>query len=150
MGQPFRIAPKLPASAMRTFQISSPVASHFRQATCVEARCEAYLSGWATMADETTEQGQRAAYYIRHDSGRRFTEARSELGITVFTFEPGQRCFASDAHRVPLERPALFVAREGDWRGNPRGVEARIMRADDWVDEFATHQAVIAQAIERG
>jgi hypothetical protein len=148
---PFRVAPLLPASAMKTFQVSSPIATHFRPATCAEVECEAYRHGWATMADESIEQGQRAAYYIRHDSGRRFTERRSELGITVFTFEAGQRCFGSDTHRVTLERPELFVIREGDWRGNPRGVEPEIVpRAADWVDRFADHQSKIVKAIEEG
>jgi hypothetical protein len=149
--QPFRLAPKLPASAMRTFQVSSPVATHYRRATCDESGCLAYRHGWATMCDERTTLGQGQAHYIRKDSGRRFTEARTELGITRFTFEPGQPCFGAAEHRVPLDRPEFYIVREGDWRGNPRGVEPRVhASADDWVDEFANHQDKLARAIEQG
>jgi hypothetical protein len=73
--QPFRVAPLLPAWAMKTFQVASPRATHFRPASCAEAECDAYLHGW----------------------------------------EP----------RI-VARPA------------------------DWVDEFATHQSKIAEAIEKG
>ena len=147
----FRVPPAMPASAYKTFQVSSPVSTHFRPASCEEAGCLAHAHGWATMCDESSDQGQRQAYYIRKQSGRLFVEARTELGITRFTFEAGQRCFASDDHRVPLERPELYIVREGDWRGNPRGIEPRFhARPADWVDEFANHQDRLATAIEQG
>ena len=70
-------------------------------------------------------------------------------GLTVFTFEPGQDCFAQ--HRVPLERDPLFLVRGGDWRGNPTGLQPyRHHRGEDWVDDFADHQDRIARQIERG
>jgi hypothetical protein len=157
MGQPFRIMPKLPAGSMKTYQISAPISTHRRPATCREADCQAYLNGWTTSVDETTELGAAQAYYIRHDSGRRFTEERT-IGLTVFRFEAGQTCFlpappgqpSTHRHSVPLERTPLFVVREGDWRGNPRGIEPRILGADDWVDDFANHQNKLAEARERG
>lgn len=148
---PFRIEPKMGPASYRTFEVAQPITTHYRQATCAEVRCLAYESGWQSGIDESTDLGQRQAHYIRKQSGRSFTESRSEVGITVFVFEPGQRCFASDTHRVPLERPALYVVREGDWRGNPREIEPRVhARAADWVDEFANHQDRLATEIDRG
>lgn len=144
--QPFRIEPVLPPQAMKTYQILAPVESHFRDATCAEADCPAFLHGWATAVNEATELGQRQAHYIRKLSGRAFVEARHEAGLTTFTFEAGQRCFGE--HKVPLGRPEIFVVRDGDWRrsANPR----RHANADDWVDDFATHQLRLADQIQRG
>lgn len=156
---PFRIQPQLPPAAYKTFQISSPISTHRKPATCAEAQCSHYLGGWATVVDEGTELGQAQAYYIRHDSGRKFAEEPGGIGLTRFVFEAGQTCFLppppgqppTHRHTVSLERPQIFVVREGDWRGNPRGIEPRIhTRAADWVDEFANHQQKLADARERG
>jgi hypothetical protein len=50
-----------------------------------------------------------------------------------------------------LERPELYIVREGDWRGNPRGTPPRRhARAADWVDEAMEHQDRINTARERG
>ena len=76
-------------------------------------------------------------------------EVRNPLGLTEFTFEAGQTCFVE--HRVPLEREPLYVVRDGDWRGNPRGTAPRIhTRPDDWVDDFAEHQQRLADRFEQG
>ena len=142
----FRITPQMPASAYKTYQILSPVATHYRTGTCDEAGCLAYQHGWQTNVDEATDLGQRQAHYIRTLCGRRFTERRTELGITAFTFQPGQKCFAT--HKVPLDRPEFYVVRGGDWRGNPRGEVRRHSSGDSWVNDFAEHQDRIARAAE--
>ena len=151
MRQPFRVAPHLPAAAMKTYQILAPAGTHWRAATCAEVDCGAYLHGWATRVDEATDMGARQAHYIRRQSGRAFSAARDEAGLTVFTFPPGQRCFRASDHRVRLDRAEFFVVRDGDWRGNPRGTQPRQhVRAADWVDDFANHQQALANRLERG
>lgn len=148
MPQPFRIQPKLPVQAYQTYELAAPLRTHWRKATCEEAGCGAYLNGWRTTVDETTDLGQGQAAYIRTHSGRAFTEARDETGRTVFEFAAGQRCFNSDQHRVPLEREPVYSVRQGDWRANLG--DRRILRADQWVDDFATHQNNLADKIQRG
>jgi hypothetical protein len=144
-----RIEPVGPVQAYKTYQILTPLSTHFRKATCAEAGCSRYLNGWETRVDETTDLGQAQAHYIRKDSGRGFSERR-EAGLTVFRFEPGQRCFQSETHQVRLERPEIFIARDGDHRGNPTQRVVRHENPDHWVEDFAEHQQRIADELERG
>lgn len=149
-----RIPPRMPVQNYRTFEIRSPLATHYRDASCAEADCDQLANGWLTVADESTDVGQRVAETIRAMRGRKdFIEQRGcpEHGIpntiTCFIFRPGQECFR--AHKVPLDRPATFIERDGDWRGNPTR-RRRVLRADQWVDDFATHQEEIADTVRRG
>ncbi len=142
--------PLMPSAAYKTYAILQPIETHFRSATCEEARCGPYVNGWKSIIDETTEIGQKRAYYIRKLSGRRFVEERVGLGLTTFTFAPGQSCFRSDEHQVLVGREPLFLVRGGDRRANPRGDRRQHKRAADWVDDFAEHQDRIARAIEKG
>jgi hypothetical protein len=147
----FRSPPQLPAHAMKTYSIVSPIATHWRKATCAEVNCPAHNAGWSTSIDERTDLGQGQAYYIRKQSGRRFTETKdAEWSPTVFTFPAGQTCFRSAEHRLPLERPALYYVTGGDWRGNPRGTQMRHRSGDDWVDDFAGHQQRLADRLGQG
>jgi hypothetical protein len=127
----------------KMYIIDAPLVSHFRPGTCAEANCGPHLHGWRSGPFNPlhSEDAVRIAY-IRQGSERRFTEESTPSGI-VFTFEPGQRCFGSDRHRVPLEREPNYLVREG-------GGLITHGRADQWVDDFATHQQGIADARERG
>ncbi len=147
-----RATPALAPEHMQTYRIVAPISTHWRQASCAEIDCTAYLSGWRTEIDEHTQLGAQQAAYIRSTSGRRFTEARHEITrLTVFTFAPGQTCFAAGSHRAPLEREPLYVVQGGDWRGNPRQIRPRVhRRAEDWVDEFANHQITLADRLAQG
>lgn len=140
-----RIVPQLPPGAFRSFTILAPVSTHFRPATCEEARCEHFLNGWAT----TVESDGPQAYYIRRESGRKFTAEALSPSMVRFTFEPGQACFRSGDHKVRIDRPEIYVARGGDWRGS-EGEIYRHAGSADWVDEFATLQDRWARAVERG
>ena len=161
MQQPFRLPPKMPVHAYRTFVIVSPRDQLVRTA-CEEAGCKAWRTGWETVVDESTDLGRRQAEYIRTESGRTFTEHRSGglvsvsaswrpatepavARLTVFRFEAGQRCFAD--HQT---RPERYLVRGGDWRGNPRGEMRRHARPDDWVEDMAGHLDGLQTAIERG
>lgn len=137
-----RIDSQLPVGAMKTYSIVTPMSTHFRDGTCEEADCDGYKFGWLTVIDELTELGQGQAHYIRKESGRRFTETRNELGLTVFTFEAGQKCFRE--HKVRIERPEIFRVRDGDYRGNPTGQLRVHTRPDFWVEDFAEHQQRLA------
>jgi len=142
-----RIEPNMPPDAYRTYRILSPQSTHFRPATCAEAECPAHLNGWQSTVDETTVLGQQQAHYIRKQSGRGFTEGRLPGGLTCFTFEAGQDCFAG-GHQVRLDRPEHYFVADGDWRavGNRR----QHANARDWVEDFGEHQLRIADQIERG
>ena len=146
-----RITPNAPPAAYKTYAIRSPLATHFRPATCAEVECQAHTKGWRTAVDESTDLGQRQAYYIRKQSGRRFSEHRDEAGLTVFEFEAGQRCFRSDEHRVSLQRPENFLVLGGDYRGNPMRTPAhKHTRPEFWVEDFANHQDKIADRRKAG
>jgi hypothetical protein len=147
----FRITPDLPAAAYKTYQIVAPLSTHFRPATCAQARCEAYERGWATAVDEGSALGQAQAHYIRRESGRAYREGRDEAGLTVFVFGAGQRCFRSDQHRVPLEREPLWRVLGGDWRGNPLRIPVLAhTSAQAWRDDMGEHLNRLADQTERG
>jgi hypothetical protein len=68
----------------------------------------------------------------------------------VAVFEAGQPCFPP-ASTAPLARPELYVVRDGDRRGNPRGTKARLhQRPELWQEDFAEHQQTLADAQQRG
>jgi len=149
--QPFRITPGLPVQAFKTYALSAPLSTHYRPARCEEVNCPNYAAGWRTVVDVSTDLGQRQAKYITGASGRKFTTngvPDSTDMLVTFTFPPGQQCFAS--HTVPLEREPIYVVRDGDWRGNPTGRRRQHVRAADWVDDFASHQAELIKEIEKG
>lgn len=144
-----RLPPALPAQHMKTYGLIAPQSTHFRDATCEEVNCPNLIHGWQTFVDEATDLGQRQAYAIRSLLRMNYTEAPGVAGGTVFTFPPGQQCF--EQHRVPLEREPLYVVRDGDWRGNPRGTPVRQHdKPEHWVEDFGEHQDGIARVRERG
>lgn len=147
----FRLPQQVGPQHYKTYQIAAPVKTHWSQVTCAEFECDGHRFGFRATIDERTELGQSQAYFIRKESGRRFTEERNEAGLTVFTFPAGQTCFRQSEHRKRNDRPELFVVRSGDWRrldimGGPRVHR----QAADWVDDFATHQGKIADLRQRG
>lgn len=134
----------------RTFAVRQGVDGLDREvpATCADVRCEAFERGWRTVLDLSTDLGQRQWKHIRDHSGRAYTDISARDGVTpplrVLWFEPGQRCF-----RQHTMRPQLFVA----YRGRPgytlSGIR-RYDRADQWADDFATHQQTLAEQQRRG
>lgn len=141
------IIPALPSQHFKTYEIIAPLKTHFRPATCEEFGCEAWRNGWRTIVP--TDSG--AAQYIRSGSSvRRFVESTGALelagGMAEFMFSPGQKCFAADKHRVPLEREPLYVARGGDARGNPLRERRVHTRAQDWQEDFAGHLDRVRQS----
>jgi hypothetical protein len=141
---PNRVAPRMPAQAYKSYVIISPRDTTVRTA-CEAAGCMAWRNGWESAVDEATPLGKAQAAYIREKSGRTFREQRSAAGLSVFRFEPHQRCFTD--HRT---RPERFIERGGDWRGNPRGERHVHARAADWQESSAIHQDRLIAAIKRG
>lgn len=147
--EPNRITPILPSSALKTYQIVAPKQTHTRAATCAEVQCPAYLNGWVTRVPAGSPQEQ----FIRSGANTRtFNETTGVkdlgAGVVEFMFNPGQRCFRAEEHRISLEREPLYLVRDGDFRGfTGRRQHAR---AADWVDDFATHQDGVARLRERG
>jgi hypothetical protein len=135
------------AAAYKTYEMRSPLSSHFRPATCAEVACPHYLNGWRVRVEALTPDLLHAA----RNSGRKYTEQQVAEGETWLVFEPGQACFKASQHRARLDRPPLYLVRDGDHRGNPRGTKARLFqRPDQWVDDFATHQQNLADEIQKG
>lgn len=127
----------LPPGAYKTYGLAQP-RSHFREVSCAEYECEHHQNGWQTLVDESTERGQRQAYYIRSFSGRKFSETRTEAGLTVFSFEAGQQCFRSP-HRMAVKEP-LYLIGQGDHRTYRPQTAARVPTARQWIDDFGENQ----------
>lgn len=141
------IEPRMGPESYKTYSIVAPLATHFRPATCEEIGCEHYTKGWQVRVEGLSPQMLHAA----RTSGRKYAELTAAAGETWLVFEAGQPCFKRTEHRVPVGRPELFIVRDGDRRGNPRGTRARQhLRPELWQEDFAEHQQGLADAIERG
>ncbi|GAA2199945.1 hypothetical protein GCM10009787_48920 [Streptomyces bangladeshensis] len=135
------------AESYKTYAMVSPLSSHFRPATCAEVDCPHYLNGWRVRVEGLAPQDIHAA----KTSGRRWIEQRVADGETWLVFEAGQPCFKASQHRTRVDRPPLYIVRDGDHRGNPRGTKARLhQRAADWQEDFAEHQQKLADEIRKG
>lgn len=168
-----RFEPAGPAGAYKTYSVRKPLATHWRPATCAEmceradrlraagqaddgdaADCEPYRHGWATPAvdDDTVAFLRRLCQGLEDGHRRAFVEQAEETsGRRLFVFEPGTTCFRVSQHVVPLDRPELYVVRDGDHRGNPLRTQPFVhSTADAWVDDFGTHQDRLRRTIEGG
>ncbi len=113
-------------------------------AACKDVGCDYWRSGWDSPVDERTAEGRLQAYAIEH-SGRTFTRLKRADGVTVFRFDPYQRCFRE--HRT---KPDLWLRRGGDWRVDPKEPVRRHVRAADWVEDFQEHEGRLANLREKG
>ncbi|MCX4703862.1 hypothetical protein [Streptomyces sp. NBC_01373] len=145
--QLFRIEPAMPPHMYKTYAMVSPLSTHARQATCEEVGCDQYRQGWRVHVEALAPDLVHAA----RTSGRRYREEHVAEGQTYLVFEAGQPCFKASTHRAPIGRPPLYLVRDGDYRGNPRGTKARLhATADHWVEDFAEHQQALADEIKKG
>lgn len=142
-----RVTPLMAPQAYKTYAVVQPLATHWRPATCAEVDCPHYLNGWRTRIETLTPELLRAA----RNSGRHYTVRQIAADESYLVFQAGQPCFAASEHRKQIGRPPLYVVRDGDYRGNPRGTKARVhVSPDNWLDDFATHQQAIADEIKKG
>jgi hypothetical protein len=149
----FRIPPKLPVQAMKTYGLAAPQATHYRRASCREVDCPNYANGWRSGFDVTDPEKAEAVRLIREFSGRLFTVQElagpdGRVANVVLTFGPGQECFQQ--HRIALERDPILYVRDGDWRGNDTGRKMIHANNVDWVDDFGEHQEKVAERVARG
>jgi hypothetical protein len=143
----FRPEPAMDPAAYKTYAVVSPLSSHFRPATCAEVDCPNYVNGWRVNNEALTPDLREAVAA----SGRKYRLEVISATESWLVFEPGQPCFKAAQHRTRLDRPPLFVVRDGDHRGNPRGTRARLhQNPGNWVEDFATHQQAIADEIKKG
>lgn len=150
------IEPKMGPESYKSYVISRPLATHWREFTredirtgkaCEAVNCDHYLHGWAVRIEGLPPD----LLHMALNSGRKFTIVALAAGESWIHFEPGQWCFKAGTHRVPNEEPALYIVRDGDQRGNPRGTKARQhLRPALWVEDFAEHQDKLADAQQRG
>ncbi len=148
--QPFRIPPAGPASAYRTFEVRQPRGPETtRPATCEEVGCEAFLNGWITRVPATSTD----LITTIEQSGRPYTDITEPVTTErAFLFAAGTPCFQASRHTVLArpDLPQLFIARGGDWRGNPMR-EGRVhQRPEDWVEDFQEETSATIERIEKG
>ena len=111
----------------------------FVRAACEDVGCEQWQYGWDSLIDENTPLGKAQAEYIRAKSGRTFREMRAPDGLTVFRFDPRQRCFAE--HRT---RPASWLVTAG-----PQ-VVSRHSDMSGWIDDLDHHVDRLHEQVKRG
>lgn len=142
-----RIEPAMAPEAYKTYEIVVPVATHFRPATCEEVGCPQYAGGWRVRVEGLPPE----LLHTAKNCGRKWAEQQIAEGETWLIFEAGQRCFQASEHRTRIDKPELYIVRDGDHRGNPRGTKGRLhQRPADWQDDFATHQQGLADAFQEG
>lgn len=163
--KPFRPPQKLATHQYKTFRVASPLATHFRPATCEEYKCEAFHNGWTyrkadlereNLLYAVTHAGKRyremvlPSDVIRDPDTGQFIKDADRPDELCLVFEPGQKCFQERMHRVPLDRPEFYFAGRGDYRSFSHRKAQAFTRPVDWVDSFANHLDMIKTEIERG
>lgn len=133
---------QLTPAAWRTFAASAPTATHWAPATCAEVDCAAWRHGWAVTLDLSGDDGARSMAAIRaaYRPGQYTVDVTSPVAATVVVFEAGTPCFERNRHIRPLERPPLYVVRDGPaWAGDPRLTAQHGLVLPDgeaWIGEY--------------
>lgn len=141
-----RITPVGPVQGYRTFQVVAPLSTHWRAATCQEVDCPQYLGGWRIRVEVLEPQMLHTA----RTSGRKFSELHVAEGENWLVFEAGQPCFRASEHRKLLDRQEIYIARDGDYRGNPTGRVRKHSRPEFWVEEMQENNLAVRERLERG
>lgn len=143
-----RLMPVGSPQAYKTFTASMPLRSHFRPATCEEAGCDQYRSGWVTTIDLSTLDGQKMAHLVQHDKTRRWSIQKVTPTLVKVIYGPGQRCFRP--HQVRNDAPPRFIARSGDFRGNPDGRKTVHTSAEFWIEDQQETLDLVRTRLQRG
>lgn len=124
----------------RAYHILRPVSTHWRPATCEEVECPEFLNGWRTRIP----WGDEALLATLRASGRQGLETTG-IGDAEreFLFNPGQPCFRSSLHRLPVDRPALYRIRDGVRQ--PQRVSSQ-----GWHDDLGEHLDRLRAIQEKG
>lgn len=140
-----RPVPLMATHRYKTYRVMSPLSTHFRRATCAEAVCKAYQEGWTYKKSDLDE---RLLYIVTH-AGKRYRETEFD-NSTYLVFEPGQACFQSSTHVVPLDRPEFYYAGRGDFRSFSVRKAQVFNKPEHWTESFAEHLDTIRTEIEKG
>lgn len=137
-----RPTPVTPVHKMLTYQVASPRSTHTRPATCEEYKCKEFFSktGWTITVAVGSDKIEHVKQLMRGelDGIKRLNAKVQRDGTLVhIVFPPGTPCTRATRHRVNLNRPELYVVRNGDWRAN-LGVARQHKRPELWVEDFAT------------
>ncbi len=140
-----RLPPALAIGAYKTYNIATPLETHWTAATCQQVQCDQYVNGWAIRVEHLTPQD----LHLVRTAGRKYVEQHVAAGETYLVFEAGQPCFRAGTHMRRLEREGNYGIRAGDWRGDPtrRGLE--LVSSQSWVDDCGENQANLAELIEK-
>lgn len=141
-----RIPPQGGVGDYKTYQIVSPLSTHWEKATCQQVSCPDYFKGWRVKIEGLPPEMVHTA----RNCGRKFSELEVSADEHWLVFEPGQPCFRANDHRRLLDKQEIFIVRDGDFRGNPTGSVRRHSQPSDWQEDFAEHQDRLAQQIQRG
>jgi hypothetical protein len=141
-----RIPPQGRVQDYKTYQILAPVSTHRRRATCAEIDCPNYLKGWKLRVEGLPPEMLHAA----KTSGRKFTELDITEDEHWLIFEAGQPCFKASEHTAPLDKQEIFIARDGDFRGNPTGNVRRHTRPEFWLEDMQENLGRLHALHERG
>lgn len=133
------------------FNIQSPLATHWREATCEEVDCEPYRTGWRLRYDTLTPELQ----YTATHTGRHYTTFTTDFDpdtqefynppATFLVFEAGQPCFNSRHHRLPVGRPEVYRTLNEQDRSTVLHTSPQ-----SWVDQCGEHVEKIVDIIKRG
>lgn len=144
MGEPNRThTPLAPAEAYQTWSVKSRPDKAVKT-VCERVGCAAWRQGWESVIDESTPLGREQAAFIRTQSRRTFREQRNAVGLTVFRFESGQRCFA-DHQSIPEK----YVVQRGDYRAKVGELRVHT-RAADWVEHVQEHMGRLLDERDKG
>lgn len=141
-----RIPPQGRVHDYKTYQIVSPLSTHWEKATCQQVDCPDYLNGWRVKVEGLPPELVHAA----RSSLRKFSELEISSNEHWLVFEAGQPCFRASEHRRLLDKQELFIVRDGDFRGNPTGNVRRHTSPEFWQEDFAEHQDQLAHRIQQG
>ena len=133
----------MPADAYQTFSVKSRP-DRAVKTVCERVGCPQWRHGWESLIDESTQLGREQAAWIRTQSRRTFREQRNAVGLTVFRFEPYQRCF--NEHRT---MPEKYVVQRGDWRAKLGEVRVH-KRASDWIEHVQQHMGLLLDERDKG
>ena len=125
-GQTFRVSRGRAQPGGNGRTAYTPLAGHWRRATCQEARCRFFCHGWVTTIDLTPQQPpeqlaeRRYASRYLHQSGWDF-RVEWDGSRELFHFAPGQNCYQvidrGHRHQLPVERDPIFWHRSGPGQG---------------------------------
>lgn len=132
----------MPVEAYQTWSVKSRPDKRVKT-VCEKVGCPVWRNGWESVIDEGTDLGRQQAAFIR-SSRRTFREQRNGAGLTVFRFEPYQRCFAD--HQT---MPEKYLVRGGDYRAAVGQVRVHT-RAADWVEHVQQHMGRLLDERNKG